>query len=132
MARRLVSGAKEATAGPRIATKSLLNEAIRCCDQVADSESMCRAPVGRRAESWLEKPGHLSFGWEAVELGFAEDLITIDMDLEAAFAARLQLDAVENGRPPLQELTCQAHGLVDVVSRNAEFDRDPGFGADHL
>src|SRR2546428_14140309 len=38
MARRLVSGAKEATAGLRIARKRVLKNRHRCCDQVANRE----------------------------------------------------------------------------------------------
>jgi hypothetical protein len=47
-------------------------------------------------------------------------------------AACLQLNAAEHRRPAIQDLLRQAHGLVEIVSRDAEFDRDLGFGASHL
>src|ERR1700694_861538 len=87
MARRLVSGAKEATAGLRIARK-----AYRKTGPGAAIKSQ-----NQRAE--VVTCGQFSH-WAA-------------------------------GRA-FHELLSQAHGPVEVVSRDAEFDRDPGFGVGHL
>jgi hypothetical protein len=46
-------------------------------------------------------------------------------------AAGLQLNATEHGRPAIQDFLRQAHGLVEIVSRDAELDRDLRFAC-HL
>ena len=91
-----------------------------------------RSPPGRRSEPRLEEFPDLTLGGEAVEACLAEDLLPVDEHLETALAACLQLDSIQPWRPTVQELLSQAHGLVEVVSRDAEFDRDPGFRLVHL
>jgi predicted small metal-binding protein len=132
MARRLVSGAKEATAGLRIAQKSLLKKRVRCCDRVARSALMAAgSPLRRRPKAWLDELRDLAFGREAVELRLAENFPPVDGDLETSVAAGLELDACKHRRPAVEELLSQAHGLVEIVSRDAEFDRDLWFWSCH-
>lgn len=89
-------------------------------------------PLGRSSKPRLQDLRDLTRGGKARERRFAEDLLAIDGDLETALAAGLELDAVEHGSPSVHQLRSQAHGLVEVVSRDAEFDRDPWFGVRHL
>ena len=93
---------------------------------------MARPPFRRRPQPRLEQLRNFAFGREAVEPVLAEHLLTVDGDLKPPVAPRLQLDATNDRSPAAQDLLRQAHGLVEVVSRDAEFDRDLGFGAGHL
>ena len=90
------------------------------------------SPLWPRSEPGFENFRDLAVGWKAGKPRFAEDLLPIDEHLETALAAGLQLDAIEQWRPTGHELLCQAHGPVEVVSRDAEFDRDPGLDFCHL
>jgi hypothetical protein len=89
-------------------------------------------PAQWRAELWLEDPGDLTINRKAIEPGLAEDLLSIEKNLESTPGAALELDCVQHRRPAVEDLSGQAHGLVEVISRNAELDRDLGFGAGHL
>src|ERR1700730_4650305 len=91
-----------------------------------------RPPAQWRAELVLEDPRPLAIAPEAVELRLAEDLLTLEIDLDPALAARPQLDAGDHRSPMLQQLVSQAHGLVEVVSRDAEFNCYLRFCAGHL
>ena len=93
--------------------------------------SLGRSPLRRRAELWPEQLRHLAFVREAVQPSLAEDLFTVDRHLEHPVAAGLQLNATEHGRPAIQDFLRQAHGLVEIVSRDAELDRDLRFAC-HL
>src|SRR5713101_3114791 len=92
---------------------------------------VARSPLRRGSEPRLQEFPDLTFRRKAVEPCLAEDLLPVDEHLETAFAACLQLDSIEQWRPSIHELLSQAHGLVEVVSRDAEFDRDTGFRCGH-
>ena len=90
-----------------------------------------RPPLRRRPEFWSQQLHHLAFVREAVKPSLAEDLLPVDRHLEHPVAAGLQLNATEHGRPAIQDFLRQAHGLVEIVSRDAELDRDLRFAC-HL
>jgi hypothetical protein len=60
-----------------------------------------------------------------------EDL-PVQAGLEDALDAGLQLQADEDGRPALEDLSRPTGGLVEVVSRDAVFDDDAMLRIDHL
>lgn len=55
----------------------------------------------------------------------------IEGDLEGAFSTGLQLEAEQDRRPALQDLSCRTDSLVQVVSRDAVFDDDAVLRVDH-
>ena len=89
-------------------------------------------PFRGRSEPRLEDLHDLTSLWKPVEACLAEHFLTVDGDLETTTASGLELEAGKHRRPAVQKLLSQAHGLGQVVSRDAEFDRDLRFGARHL
>lgn len=66
-----------------------------------------------------------------LQLCLAEHELTIERDLEAPGVTAAQLHGAQDGRPPGEQLVGQAHGLVEIVSRDAELDRCFVLGVDH-
>src|SRR5258707_3213426 len=89
-------------------------------------------PLQRRAKLPLEKARHLPGLREAPGRLLAEKELAVQRDLEAAVVPALELDRTPDGGPAAQELAGQAHGLVEIVSRNAVFDLRFVERADHL
>src|SRR5215813_8939129 len=58
-----------------------------------------------------------------LQLRLAEDELAVEGDLEATLVTAAQLHGAHDRRPPGEQLLGQAHGPVQVVSRNAELDR---------
>jgi hypothetical protein len=58
----------------------------------------------------------------AAETRFAEHDLAVERNLESTVFSRLQSDAAKYRRPARQYLLGQAHGLVEIVSRDAELD----------
>ena len=97
------------------------------CPNRTGCYSACRRrlgipPIERRAELGLEKRGDLARFRESTGLLLAEHELLVKGDLEPTAAAALQLDRTHDRSPATQQLVRQAHGLVEVVSRNAVFD----------
>jgi hypothetical protein len=67
----------------------------------------------------------------AAQGGLGEHQITVNDDLKPALRRRDQLDRLDDGRPPLQQLVRQTDGSRDIVSGDAELDRDPVAGINH-
>ena len=55
---------------------------------------------------------------------FGEDRLVVERDLEASLRARDEIDAFDDGRPPVEQFVRQTDGPGDVVSGNAELDTD--------
>jgi len=89
-------------------------------------------PLGRGPELRFEDLHDLALGGKPVEACLAEHFLIVDVYLEPAPAPGLQLEAAQHRRPAIEQLLSQAHGLGQVVSRDAKFDRDLRFGARHL
>src|SRR5690348_2068484 len=66
-----------------------------------------------------------------LRLRFAEHELPIQGDLEASGVTASQLHCAQDRRPAGQQLVGQAHGLVEIVSRDAELDRCFVLGVDH-
>jgi hypothetical protein len=58
------------------------------------------------------------------EGGLAVDQLAVEDDLKAAPGAGEQLDVLDRRGPPGEQLVRQTDGPGNVVSRNAEFDRE--------
>jgi hypothetical protein len=67
----------------------------------------------------------------APEVGLREDQLAVERDLEASLGGREQLDRLQDRCPSGQQLVRQTDGSRDVVSGNAELDRDAVAGIDH-
>ena len=67
----------------------------------------------------------------ASEARFAEYELTVERNLEATVISRLQLDAPKYRRPARQYLLSQAHGPVEIVSRDTELDYSLVLWVDH-
>ena len=89
------------------------------------------APRKRRAEAALEGGRDLAPVRMPLQLRLAEHELPVEGDLEAPGVTAAQLDCAQDGRPAGQQLVGQAHGLVEIVSRDAELDRCFVFGVDH-
>ncbi len=92
---------------------------------------MSRPPLRRRPELRLQKLHDLAPLRKPVQAGLAEDFLAVDGHLETAAASGFELEAAQHRRPAVHQLLSQAHGLGQVVSRDAELDRDFGFGVGH-
>src|SRR5947209_13128312 len=101
-------------------------------DTLHPNSAVLRPPLGRRPELGGQELLDLALGGKPGEQRLAENLLAVDLDVENATATRLQLDAAENRGPLVHDLLSQAHGPVEIVSRNAEFNCDLGFGNGHL
>jgi len=66
-----------------------------------------------------------------LQLCLAEHELLIEGYLEAPGVTAAQLHFAQDGRPSGEQLVGQAHGLVEIVSRDAELDRSVVFGVDH-
>ena len=66
-----------------------------------------------------------------LQLGLAEHELAVQGDLETPCVTAAQLHRAQDRRPAGEQLVGQAHGLVEVVSRDAELDRCFVFGVDH-
>lgn len=80
------------------------------------------APVQGWAELLLEGAHDLAGLGVAAEPRFAEHQLTVETYLESALLTRLQPDAAKDRRPRCEHLVGQAHGPVEIVSRDAEFN----------
>ena len=60
----------------------------------------------------------------AAEGGLREQQLAVHRHLEAALVGRHEFEALDDRRPPLQQLVRQTDGTGDVVSGDAELDRD--------
>jgi hypothetical protein len=68
----------------------------------------------------------------AARHGLVVEDLPVQAGLEDALDAGLQLQADEDGRPALEDLSRPPGGLVEVVSRDAVFDDDAMLRIDHL
>jgi hypothetical protein len=81
-----------------------------------------RSPVERRAELCLEETGQLSGLGKPPRVLLAEDQLIVEVDGEPTVARALELEGSNNRGPAAQELIAQAHGPVEIVSRDAVLD----------
>jgi len=58
----------------------------------------------------------------ATETRLAEEELAVERNFEPTVISRLQSDAAKYRRPARQYLLGQAHGLVEIVSRDTELD----------
>ena len=86
------------------------------------------APVDRRSERRLGQLEDLSRLRKAVELDLAEYQLVVERHLESALGSRTQGDVDHDRRPGPQDLSRQTDGLLEVVSGDAELDRDVMLG----
>jgi hypothetical protein len=70
----------------------------------------------------FEGTHHLARLRKALERSLAEGHLAIEAHLEASVHAAPQLNCPHDRRPIGKYLARQAHGLVKIVSRNAELD----------
>jgi hypothetical protein len=62
----------------------------------------------------------------------AEDGLGVEGHLEGPLAPGLQLDPVQDGGVTVEDVRRRTDGSVQIVSRNAEFDRHPVLLIQHL
>src|SRR6266508_4796026 len=77
------------------------------------------------ADAVADEPDHLTRLGVPPGGHLRVDEVTVHRHLEAALGAGHQLDPLDDGRPPMQQLGRQTDGPVDVVSRDAELDQEP-------
>ena len=88
-------------------------------------------PVDRRAQHRLRQLEDFAVARKAFQLELAEDQLIVEAHLEAAFGARADRHFDQVWRPGPENLSRQTDGLPEVVSRNAELDRDAMLRIDH-
>jgi hypothetical protein len=101
--------------------RALCRKAAVCYRRVRNLTSGA-PPFQGRAELLLEQPRNLTGLRKSAGRFLTENKLPVKRDLEAPAAPALELDRAHDRRPPAQQLAGQAHGLVKVVSRDAEFD----------
>lgn len=89
------------------------------------------APVQPRAEPALDLRRHLTRVGVALQRLFAEDELAIEGHLEAALRTARELNPPQDRGPAAEQLVRQAHGPVEIVSRDAELDPYLVLGVDH-
>ena len=81
-------------------------------------------PVERGAERRLREAEDFARMREPSQLQLAEDQMVIQGHFEPTLTPRAQRNVDHDGRPGSQDLSRQADRLVQVVSRDTEFDGD--------
>ncbi len=89
------------------------------------------APLEARPQPLLESGRDLTPVGMPVQRRLAEDQLSVKRHLEVALAPGSQLHAAHDRRPTGEQLIGQAHGPVEVVSRDAVFDDCVVLGVDH-
>ena len=89
------------------------------------------APVDCRSEGWLRQLHDFALVRKAPELRFTEDQALVKRYFEAAVAAGSQRDIDQDGRPGTEDFRRQTDGLLEIVSGDAKFNRDPMLGIEH-
>ena len=90
------------------------------------------APGNRRSEHRLGELEDLTRLWKPMQLDLAEDQLIVERYFEAPLTSRAQGDVDHHGGPGPENLRRQTDGSLQVVSRNAVFDRDAVLGIDHV
>src|SRR4029077_20245966 len=80
------------------------------------------SPVERLTDSVLEDADYLAAPGVAAEARFAEHELSVERNFEPTVVSRFESDAAKYRRPARQYLLGQAHGPVEIVSRDAELD----------
>jgi len=89
-------------------------------------------PLETRSEQALRQPAQLTRQGLAARHRLVVEDLAVQAGLEDALDARLQLQADQDGRPALEDLSRPPGGLVEVVSRDAVLDDDAVLRIDHL
>ena len=90
------------------------------------------APRNRPAKAALESFSHLARIGMPLKLRFAEYELAVEGHLEAPGVTAAQLHGAQDGRPSGEQVVGQAHGPVEIVSRDAELDRCFVLRVDHV
>ena len=90
------------------------------------------APGDRRSQHRLGELDDLTRVRKPMQLHLAEDQLIVERYLEAPLTSRAQGDIDHHGGPGPENLRRQTDGSLQVVSRNAVFDRDAVLGIDHV
>ena len=77
----------------------------------------------RGAEPILEEVDYLPLLCVAAEARLAEHQLAVEPDLKPAVLGGLKANALEDRSPLREDLVGQAHGPVEIVSRDAELDQ---------
>jgi hypothetical protein len=104
-------------------------------DAAALQTSLCGpglAPRNCRSQLCLEEASHLARLGESLQQCLIEHHASVSGNPEHALAAGKQFDPYNDGGPPLQDLGRRTDGRVQIVSRNAVFDRHSVVWVDHL
>ncbi len=85
----------------------------------------------RLAKLGLEKTYYLARPGKPTCLCLAENELTVNRHLKASAAGATQLDRPHYWRPTAQHLIGQAHGPLEIASRDAELDLHLVLRIDH-